>query len=126
MRGAGRQKKVFADEPHLQILGADGLRARLNSFIDYTGAGIILNLARAGFYATIFPAVVQCTSCKIYLHDLLEKDDPFILHFLSSPDCVFVRNWPSPPEITLALRNTFKRTKGCGFCQECIVNQFKL
>lgn len=125
MRGSGRQKKVFTHEPDLYILGADGLRARLKTFNDYSGDGNILNLARAGFSATIFPSVVQCKLCNTYLHDLIESDDPFTLHILIYPDCA--HNYGRPiPENNLNVKNALKRTKGCGFCPECILNQFKL
>lgn len=125
MRGSGRQKKVFSDESDFYILGADGLRARLKTFNEYSGEGNILNLARAGFSATIFPGVVQCKLCNTYLHDIMDSDDPFTLHILICPDCL--HNYGRPiQEINLNLRNALKRTKGCGFCPECIVNNFKL
>jgi hypothetical protein len=72
-------------------LGADGLRARLDSFKFYTGEGNILSMARAGFCGTNYTSIIECKKCGACFHDLRENNDPIILHYLSNSKCLHLK-----------------------------------
>lgn len=70
------------------------------------------NLSRAGFFYLGFDDYVQCSFCKIVLHDWKSNDKPLRKHITARPKCPFVlgRDGTNSPKMPRSKRNQGTQT----------------
>jgi len=84
---AGYQSLYSAERQDLDLL-----YNRRETFIFYPQSNIpTADIAAAGFYYTGKEHVIKCFCCELTVRRLNDRDDPFTVHRIKSPNCPFVR-----------------------------------
>jgi len=93
-----RPKELFIDQPvstDIEFPDYSDQATRLQSFKYWGGVLPKEELAEAGFYMIARRDVVRCFSCRVILQDWEKSDNLIDEHRRHSPDCTFLKTFPS-------------------------------